>query len=55
LALRLAITLYRYYNSAMNGFSLATPEQVSQTLADRVKALRLIGGAIEECLARVNQ
>jgi len=28
----------------MNGFSLHTPEEVSKTLADRVKALRLAKG-----------
>jgi len=36
----------------MNGFSLATPEQISQTLAARVKALRLARGWKQITLAQ---
>lgn len=35
----------------MNGFSLVTPEQVSRTLADRVRALRLAKGWKQSTLA----
>jgi len=35
----------------MNGFSLLTPEQVSQTLAGRIKALRLARGWKQATLA----
>lgn len=59
----LAIASYCYYNSCygtfaidredgvMNGFSLTTPEQVSKTLAARVKALRLARGWKQVTLA----
>ncbi|HEX3556722.1 MAG TPA: helix-turn-helix transcriptional regulator [Thermoanaerobaculia bacterium] len=36
----------------MDGFSLATPEQVSQSLAARVKALRLARGWKQATLAQ---
>lgn len=36
----------------MNSFSLETPEQVSRTLADRVRALRLARGWKQVTLAR---
>ncbi len=36
----------------MSGFSLATPEQVSQSLAARVKALRLARGWKQVTLAQ---
>lgn len=36
----------------MNGFSLETPERVSQTLAARVKALRLARGWKQATLAQ---
>jgi transcriptional regulator with XRE-family HTH domain len=35
----------------MNGFSLVTPEQVSRTLADRVRTLRLARGWKQSTLA----
>lgn len=35
----------------MNGYSLVTPEQVSRTLADRVRALRLARGWKQSTLA----
>lgn len=35
----------------MEGFSLQTPEQVSKTLADRIKALRLARGWKQATLA----
>ena len=36
----------------MNGFFLQTPEQVSRTLADRLKALRLARGWKQDTLAQ---
>jgi transcriptional regulator with XRE-family HTH domain len=36
----------------MNGFSLATPEQISQTLAARIKELRLARGWKQATLAQ---
>ena len=44
--------LKRSYNGGtMNGFSLHTPEQVSDTLAARIKALRLTRGWKQATLA----
>jgi HTH-type transcriptional regulator/antitoxin HipB len=43
---------YRSYNGSMDGFSLTTPEQVSQTLAARIRALRLARGWKQSTLAK---
>jgi HTH-type transcriptional regulator/antitoxin HipB len=39
-------------DSTLNGFSLTTPEQVSRTLASRVRALRLARGWKQATLAQ---